>query len=188
VESFAATAGEATQANNARVQSVLAALRQQNIPAERIRTVGFELFPEYARERPLDQEQQPRVIGYRARNTLRVQVEPLARAGAVIDAAIGAGANRVAGLNFELADPEEARSTALREAVRRARAEAETIAAAMGETLGPVQDVSTTGLVPIPTPVPMARAVAMEQIAVPIEPGRLEITAHVTVVYRLGPP
>jgi uncharacterized protein YggE len=95
----------------------------------------------------------------------------------------------VAGLNFELRDPEAARLDALRDAMTSARREAEALAAAAGQTVGPTLSIQTSGGGRFPPPMPMYRGVAMDmaQATTPIEPGTLTVTASVVVIYRIVP-
>jgi uncharacterized protein len=78
-------------------------------------------------------------------NQVMVRLDDMELVGRVVDAAVGAGANRVTGISFELSDPRTAYHEALRLAVARARAEAEVLADALGEPLGAVMQVSTGG-------------------------------------------
>ncbi|HWV58634.1 MAG TPA: SIMPL domain-containing protein [Longimicrobiales bacterium] len=188
VETVAVTADAATDANSRRMEAVFAALRALGLGPDQLRTTGFELYPEYARDRPVDQPE-PRIVGYRARNSIQATVDDVTRVGEVLDAAISAGADRVMSLWFELQDPAAARADALRDAVAKARAEAEAIAGALGEPLGPVLDISTTGATPVRAPMPLAAARDMAYAeAVPVEPGELDISAFVTAVFRIGNP
>jgi uncharacterized protein YggE len=106
--------------------------------------------------------------------------------GAVIDAAIGSGANRVANIRFQLRDPHAAHVEAAAIAMRHARRQAEAIAAAAGEQLGPAMSITTTAFMPQP-PLPFPRAdMAMAvEAATPVEGGTLTVMANVHVVYRL---
>lgn len=191
VENMAQTADAAAQANAQTMERVIAALRRLGLERDQIRTVSYQLHPEYARDEPRPgQQYEPRIVGYRAMNMVRVTLNDIRRVGEVIDAAISAGANRVTGLNFQLRDPERARVDALALAVQNARAEAQALAAALGETLGPALDVSTTGMIPRPVPYMMDAIAARAEIATmppPIEPGTLRVEATVTIVYRLLP-
>jgi hypothetical protein len=187
VESEAPTAAEAGRANAERMEALLTALRGMQIAESDIRTVSYDLSPIYQRPEPRDTVT-PRIVAYRARNMVQVEVDTVARAGPVIDGAIEAGANRVAGLNFKLRDPEAARLEALEDALGSARREAEALARAAGVTLGPVVSIQTSGGGRFPPPMPMYRGVAMEaaQADTPIEGGTLSVSAHVIVVYRIG--
>ena len=57
------------------------------------------------------------IEGYRALNNISVTVKDVSAAGSLIDIAVGAGANRVASLSFQVSDPGPARLQALRDAV-----------------------------------------------------------------------
>jgi uncharacterized protein len=190
VETFEPNAGEAAGRNAERMDALFAALRDAGIPEDRMRTTSYQIHPEYARQPPGQEQQEPRIVGYRAINMVEVRIEPVDRVGAVIDRAIGSGANRVAGISFGLRDPREARRAAIGEAVSDARAEAEALAAAIGEPLGPILDIRTVGA-------PSPRIEAVRELAAPasfdamqaptpIEPGTMRVTANVTIVYRLG--
>lgn len=188
VESEAAEAQAASSANAETIGRVIAALRQTGLTGPAVRTLSVRLMPVYAPASP-DRQQAPRIVAYRAINTVQVTIDSIPRVGPVIDAAIGAGANRVAGLSFELRDPESARLEALDSAVARARREAETVARAAGHRLGPPVEIRVGPGGEPPRPMMYAeRAVAMAQAAdTPVEEGTLEITATVHVVFRLIP-
>ena len=189
VESEAQNARDAAQANAARMTQLVAALRRAGVAERNIRTISYELRPEYTRatERTNDP---PRIAGYRAVNMVQVTVDTVARMGGIIDVAIGSGANRVANISFRLRDPHAAHIEAAAIAMRNARREAEAIAEAAGERLGPALNITTGGYSPPMPPMPMyARAeMDMAQAPTPVESGTLTIMAHVNVVYQLAGP
>lgn len=188
VESEAANARAAAEANANRMSQLMTALRRAGIPDRNIRTVSYELRPEY-RGPTRDSNEPPRIVAYRAINMVQVTVDSVPRMGAIIDAAIGNGANRVANIRFQLRDPRAAYTEAVTLAMRNARREAELVAQAAGETLGPAMSINTGGFSPPPSPpMPMYRSMDMAvQEAAPtsIEGGTLSVTASVHVVYRL---
>lgn len=185
VESEAATARAAAEANATRMTQLVGALRSAGVAERRIRTVSYELRPEYARE-PRDREP-PRIVSYRAINMVQVTVDTVARMGGIIDTAIGSGANRVTSIELQLRDRHAAHLEAVAQAMRNARREAEAVAAAAGERLGPPLNINTGGYMPPPPrPMAMARADMMQmEAATPIEGGTLTVTANVNVMYRL---
>jgi uncharacterized protein len=185
VESEAPTARAAAEMNASRMTELVAALRRAGVAERSIRTVSYELRPEYARE---DRGREPpRIVAYRAVNMVQVTTDTVARLGGLIDAAIGSGANRVTSIQFRLRDRQAAHLEAVAVAVRNARREAEALAAAAGERLGPVMNIGSGGFAPVPPPMPYARADVMEMAmaATPIEGGTLSVTASVNVTYRL---
>lgn len=189
VESRATAAQEAAQTNARKMDAIHAVLRRMNIAPPKVQTVSYELQPVYSQPTERTQgEFVPRVIGYVSVNLVRVEIDSVARVGGAIDAAIAAGANRIANLSFELRDPESARLDALRSAVQKARAEAEAIAAAAGQRLGnPLSINSSSSWQPIPV---YRRNVEMAMAAsagppTPVEGGNLSITAVVNMNYEL---
>jgi uncharacterized protein len=189
VESEAREARAAADANAARMTELMAALRRAGVHPRNIRTVSYELRPEY--ERQVEQRSEPpRIAGYRAINMVQVTVDTVSAMGRVIDAAIGSGANRVTNISFRLRDPHAAHIEAAQIAMRNARREAEAIAEAAGERLGPALNISTGGYHAPPPPMPMyARAeMDMAMAQTPVETGTLTVVATVNVVYTLAGP
>lgn len=188
VESHATTAQDAAQTNARKMDAVHAALRKLGIVAPHVQTVSYGLQPDYQQPDPRSPNPNtPRIVGYGAQNTVRVEVDSLTLVGPIIDATIAAGANRVDNLSWELRDPESARLEALRMAVEHAHAEADVVASAAGQKLGLPQSISTSGAYP-PPPMPMYRvsmAAAEAAAPTPIEAGNLTITANVSISYLL---
>jgi uncharacterized protein YggE len=187
VESEGPTAREASQANATLMEAVVAAIRAAGIPARNIRTTSYQLNPVYSRP-PANEGGTPRISGYRAMNMVNVTVDSLARVGPVIDAAIDAGANRVHHLSFELRDQDAARREAIERAVAVARAEAEAVAAAAGQRLGEPLTITTSTMLPPPSPrmpYAMDMVAAEARAQTPVEAGTLEVQATVNIVYKL---
>jgi len=190
VESRATTAQAAATANATKMDAIYAALRRMNIVPPKVATISYELQPQYNQpDQRNGGEYVPRIIGYVAVNMVRVEVDSVPRTGSVLDAVIGAGANRIANLSFELKDMESARLEALRIAVQRARAEAEVVAEAAGQKLGSPQSISSSSQW---QPQPMYRrdvmAVEVGMAApppTPVEAGNLTIQASVSINYLL---
>ncbi len=98
-ESRAKTPAEVQKLNADAMSSVLQKLKGLGLPAEAIRTAGYELRPEFdfANNRQT-------LRGYMARNAVEVRVDDLPRLGEVLDVAVGAGATSVSGIRFDLKD------------------------------------------------------------------------------------
>lgn len=120
--------------------------------------------------------------GFAASNVVSATVD-VERAGAVIDAAVDAGANQVNGPMMSVADQGKLYRQALKAAVADARLSAETLAAAAGRSLGKVTSVVESGGA---TPVPMFAKTAASDAGTPIEAGTQQTTASVTVTFALG--
>jgi len=187
VETTATTARAASEQNARLMEAIVRALVAAGVPRAGIETRNFSVMPEYAR--PAIPESEPRIRGYRVSNVVSARADDVARVGALIDAALAAGANRVHGVRFGFRDPETLRAQALRNAVERGRAEAQTIAAALGVTLGSVLDASTS-VEPfrpyiVATGDFAARGVEMAAPATPVEPGEQSVRALVTLVFGI---
>ena len=182
VETEAETAREASRENAERMDEVLAAFRDTDLPGLEIETRGYSLQPRYRRP---DATGTREIDGFTARNLIEVTIDEPTSAGALIDAGIGAGANRVASLGFMASDTDEARLQALRNAVGNAREEAEAIAEALGMRLGrPLEVTGGADRTPAPMAVRM-EAAAFQDVSTPVEPGSQTVSASVTIRYAL---
>lgn len=183
VQTRAATAAQAGADNARKTRAVIDAVKARDVPAEQIATSDYNLYPEYDhRGPPRGGAPTPRVIGYVATNTVRVEVRRLDQVGAIIDAALAAGANMVNTIQFLASNVDAARRAALAEAVGRARADAEAVAKAAGGSLGSLLELNTQG-----SPVrPLMRAARLElqsggaDMQTPIEPGQQTLTVWVS--------
>jgi len=179
---------EAQKQLNQIMQRVVKDIKALGIADEKIRTDRLSLYPVYSNPgRKTDQEPEaPRIVGYRAANTVRVQVDDLERVGSVIDAGITAGANQLASLSFELRDDGKYRQEALKLAAQEARVKAEAIAAAMSLQLGEIVEIREEGT---RMPYPTERKYASPASAgTPIQPGQIEVSAGVSIRFKLNPP
>jgi hypothetical protein len=178
---------EDAAAENAReVDKVLAAVRKVAGSTAVLKTISYSLNPTY-QYHPNGGE--PTLTGYNAVNVVQVTLDELARIGAVIDSATQAGANQVQGIQFTLRDAESVRADALREAARKARAEAQVLADALGLKVLRVLSVeeSSPRVVPVRAYDRMFRASAAAATPTPVESGTLDVTADVVLTVEVGP-
>ena len=170
------------------MQRVIKDIKAQGIPEDKIRTVGLSLNPVYSHPAPKagQEPEAPRIVAYRAANTVRVQVDDLERVGGVIDAGIAAGANQLNSLAFDLRDDLKYRKQALQLAAQEARIKAEAIASALNLQLGEVLEIREEGA---PAHYPVERRMAAPSAAgTPIQPGQVQVNASVNLRLRLiGP-
>jgi uncharacterized protein len=135
VEVTGANASDVGQDVARLVTRVRRALEKAGVVAEAIQNAGYSLRNEPHRT---EQKDKPFFVG---RHSLSVRVGDVSKAGAVIDAALEAGASEVADVAFHPADEAQAKNKALAAAVRSARAHAEAIAAAAGGRLGELIEI-----------------------------------------------
>lgn len=182
-----ATNAQAAGAQNAKQTSdVLAELKKLLPGSADIRTVNYSIYPNYTQPK---EGRSPVISGYNANNTVEVRIDDLSLVGKVIDAATQSGANKVNGIQFTLKDEEKSRTEALGEAAKEARANAESLAKALGMQVKRILRVEEAGSSPI---VPlqrmeMARMAAADAMLTPIESGTIQVRASVRVVGELGP-
>ncbi|MBV6520013.1 MAG: hypothetical protein MNPFHGCM_00117 [Gemmatimonadaceae bacterium] len=173
VETRAPTAA-AAGAENARLQrAVTDALRGRIASSDRLSTAGYSVSTDDRYE-----DGQRRVTGYIARNTVVLETRSIERVGAYIDLALSSGSNLVSGLRFWASAADKARREALADAVKRARADAEAIAAAAGGSLGQLLEVQSSS----PGGPIIMEAMAMRSAATetPISPSEQTVSATVS--------
>jgi len=173
VRTDAASAAAALSANATKMNAVVAALKAAS--GEEIQTQEVSLYP--------STDPQGKVTGYTAQNTVSAKAK-IADAGALVDAAVGAGANTVDGPSLTLSDQDALYRDALKKAVSDARAKALALADAGGFGVGPVSTVveqSAAGQPVFARPV----ALAAKDASTPIEPGTADVTADVTVTFTI---
>src|SRR5581483_5695368 len=119
-------------------------------PKRNIHTSQLSLYPITANPRPGEENQPPRIVAFRAQNTVTVRIEDLSLVSRVIDASVGAGGNTIEGIDFGLKDETPARLQALRQGVAEARRKAEAMAGALGVRLVRVQDAEEGGVRVVP--------------------------------------
>jgi uncharacterized protein YggE len=146
-----------------------------------IQTSNFSIFPRQ------DYGPEGQIVGitYVVDNTVAVTVRDLGSIGAVLDAAIQAGANSISGIRFDVEDREAAQQQAMVAAVENARERAEVLAGAANVELGAVMSIQSYmgGGTPIPFEANMVMADAA--MGVPVSPGEMQITVDVSVIYEI---
>ena len=178
-------ASAAMRENARTVRAVIDALEAAGIAASDRRTTTLQLFPLHAQTPNPNSGDENRVVGYRSENGLHVTLRDPDRLGAVLDAAIAAGANRISRIHFSLDDP-TAVDAARRAAFADARRQAILYAQVAGGSLGSVLAVREGP--PLDRPFMAANAdlaAARFETSTPIEEGLITVARRVTVVFSL---
>jgi uncharacterized protein YggE len=171
VQSPAKTAAAALAANAKAAASVGAALKRAGIAAADLQTAQVSLDPR-------NTDDGSAIAGYTASTTVTAQLRDLGRAGAVVDAAVAAGADSFSGPALSTADTAALYAKALQAAIADARAKAQVVADAAHLSLGRIASVEEGSS----SPQPFASASAKDA-GIAIEPGTQEIDASVTVTF-----
>ena len=172
VSSRAATAKAALAQNATAAAAVIAALKNAGVAAEDLQTSQVSLSPQTNQDGTT-------IIGYIASNSVNAKAT-IAKAGAVVDAAVGAGADGVSGPMLSRSDSDALYRDALKSAVADAKLKAQALADAAGLSLAGVQTVVEGSQAPTPI---MYAGKADSAAGVPIEPGTQTVDATVTVTY-----
>lgn len=174
VESQGQTAKAALAANAAEMRRVLAALRAAG--GTDLKTQSVSLSPRY--------NERNEVQAFVATNTVSATIKEIAKAGALIDAAVNAGANQVYGPSLSRGDQSGLYRDALKAAVADARASAQALASASNLSLGRITAIVEGG--GAPQPIPFAAEKAMDAGSTPVEPGTQQLSAVVTVTFSVS--
>ena len=176
VSTTAPTAKTAIGGNATRMNRLIAALKAAGIKPADIQTAEISLSPN-------TNENGSKVLSFTASNSVTVKTKQIAKAGAIVDAAVAAGANLVSGPSLGPSDQRALQRHALQAAVADARGRALAIAQAAHVRLGAVVTVNETSSTPIQfAPTPKAAAASG---ATPVEPGSVQVEEDVTVTFAI---
>lgn len=185
VQTRAATAAQAASENATKQEAVLAALRRLGLTNDELSTVEYNVYPEMRYNR---EGEEPKIVGYTVQNSIRADVRRIDQIGAVLDAALGAGANAINSLTFHASNIEAVRRQAIAQAMENARADAEVLARAAGGTLGRLIEASTVEVaIPIMRQSLARMDAAQAAPPTPIQPGEQEVSASVTAMWEFLP-
>lgn len=168
--------------------AILSAVAGLGVERSAIQTSQLYLTPVYEQGGPRQQvPTEPRIIAYRASNTVSIRLDDLTKIGPVIDAGIDSGSNQVEGVSFQLRDDREARQEAMRRAVEEARGKARAMADALEVSLGAVLEAQEGGYSIDRPQFAQTRMMAMESSMAdtPVAPGQVTVSASVTLRYRI---
>lgn len=186
VETVDASVRVATDQASATMTRIMTALEKAGVAAKDMQTSGFSIWAErdYGPERTLEDETR-----YRVNNTLNIVIRDLDTVGAVIDAAIEAGANAIHGVSFSIAEPQPLEADARAKAIENARAKAAELATLNNVQVGEVISVSEVvgsggGYLNSNFAYMEAAKVGLGGGA-PISPGELELSMRLQVVYAI---
>lgn len=175
VQTKGATAAAALSRNATDTKAVIAAVEGAGVAAANIQTTQVSLNPVMSNDGTS-------IVGYTAFDSIAVTKLAIAKAGSVVDAAVGAGANGVSGPSLSLSSQEALYDNALKTAVAQAKTKAQALAEAAGRTLGGVVSIVEGGG---QVPLPFAVGAAPKE-STPIQPGTEDVQATVAVTYGLS--
>ncbi len=178
-----ATAQEAMAQNATRMTAMIAALKKAGVADKDMQTSGLSLQPQYV----YNNNESPKLSGYQANNTVNVTVRKLETLGTVLDTLASKGASNLNGPNFAVDEPDPVLDDARTKAVQKAMKRAELYARAAGMRVKKIVAITEGGSIQQP-PMPYQQSMmAQTKMAsdTPIAPGRVGISASVTMTFEL---
>jgi uncharacterized protein YggE len=175
----------AQAANAEQMTKVIDALVTAGFPKDALKTTGYTIYPVYDDySKPLLEQ---KIRTYRVTNTLTVTLHDVNRTGEVIDIAVANGVNQASSIQFMLSDEQAQvlRTEALKKAVLRARADADTVASALGTSIMDVQSVDiSSGYAPVLFENYQYQSDSTKSSSpTPVQPGDVTVNAQVTITY-----
>jgi uncharacterized protein len=174
--------------NSLKMNKVIDALVGSGIPRDALKTTGYNIYPVYEESTGI---LSPKIKTYQVTNTLTVTLHDVSKTGEVIDIAVANGINQATSIQFMLSEQQQQvlRTEALKEAVDRARSDADTVAAAMGTAVTGVKNADiSAGYSPVYFQNYQYDTVGASMKSVsptPVQPGDITVTATVTVTYNI---
>jgi uncharacterized protein YggE len=182
VEVFDLSLANAQAEASRRMDAVVNRLKASGIAETDIRTVSFNVNPLY------DQRDQTTstLRGYQVQNLVEIKTGNVTGLGPLLDDSVAAGATRVFGIRFEADNMEALKSQARDQAMQNARNKAEQLARDAGVALGrPVRIEEADTSTPIVRQAVPAAAMSAPAPNTPIQPGELQVTTNVHVVWAI---
>lgn len=193
-ESHAPTASAALAANKVKTEHLVEAIRAAGIAPKDVQTQGVSVRADYQFETVNGQGRQ-RLAGYVASNNVSIKTRQIDRLVGLLDTLTAAGATKIYGPSFSIADPAPLRAEARKRAMARGEAEASEYARNAGfrgvQLLTVEEGVSYRA-----TDVTIAERDMLPVVAAPapppppppgggIEPGQIETGVVLTLQYRM---
>jgi uncharacterized protein YggE len=159
-----------------RAQKVIDALHDAGVSDDDIQTADLSVQPVF--------DDDGRVTGYEASNTVSVRIRDLGQAGAIVDAAAAKAGDdiRVQGITFSIDDDSALLAAARTKATKRARAQAEQLASGADVEVGEVRSITESTA---STPIAYSGDAAAKAASTPVMAGSETLTVQATVVFAI---
>lgn len=183
VETTGDDVSTAINAANQQISAITEAVVNAGVAREKIQTQQVTLTPDYSNPVPGGSSQ---ISGYRATNSLRVDITDLTKASSVLEVAVEAGGNatRISNVSFVIDDDSELVVNAREQAFKDARDRANQYAGLSGDELGKVLTIDETSSGQQVQVTEQQRS-TIDSSAVPLEPGQQTVSFSVTVKWQL---
>ncbi|QLL24488.1 DUF541 domain-containing protein [Actinobacteria bacterium IMCC26103] len=162
--------------------AVRAALTKSGITKGDIATASITVYPEYN----YTQDKGSVLVGYRGSQSFLVTIKNAENAGAVVDAVVAAGGDdlQIQGVTPFVLDSSNATESARANAVKNAKAKANSYAKLLGTKLGRVNYLVENSS-PVNYPPMMAMAKSADSSATVVDLGQQDVTVSITIQWAL---
>jgi uncharacterized protein YggE len=190
IDTQAKIAKDAISTNAKMMNTVVDAIQNIGITKDEISTAGFSIYPVYNDTVPDPATGIHKSVpaGYQTSNTLYVKTTKLSLAGSIIDAAVGAGANRVDNISFSLS-PDKQQSmqdSLLGQAVLNAQSRAEKVLDPLGQKIIGVKMVNLSEFNTAPVPMYYGAMSMAADKPTPVFTANQQVTTTVDVTFLIG--
>jgi len=173
--------------NTEKMNTTIDFIKSQGIETKDIKTVNYNLAPQYDYGTKNFPVLRPEIVGYTLTQTVLVKIRDLSKVAPILGGLPGQGINQIESVSFDIDDPDRYLNEARREAFLKARAKAEVMAEQNGVRIRRVVTFSENQGGPIPY---FERSLgvggAPDVLPAPqIEPGTQEVTVQVSVTYEI---
>lgn len=179
--------------NNQRMQEAVAFVKNQGVDEDDIRTVRYNLNPEYDYtwcKKPGDKPYPscpPKIIGYKLDQGIEVKIRDFDKIDTIVGGLSEKGVNKISNVSFVIDDTEDYKNEARILALEKVEERAKLLARKSSIKLGKIIDISEgPGIYPVyREPKMESVGISSDEVEAPIEPGTQEITVTLTVTYKL---
>lgn len=172
---------KAQSRNREIMNALIEALKAAGLKDGDIETVNYSVYPTYDYTSGTG-----KISGYEVSNMIRLTIKDIDKVGDYIDVAAANGANENYSINFDLENAAPYYNEALADAMTKAKGKADAIAQAGGYQITGTLEITESQARYSPDYREYAPASAADEAApTPVSAGLLEITANVTVIYRI---
>lgn len=182
----AKTSKEAQDSNSKKSSAVTDFLKKQGVDEKDIKTVGYNLSPQYDYS-PLS-SRRPGITGYQVRQSVEIKIRNLDKVSSILDGVVTAGANEVGQLTFTVDNMEKVRTEAREKAIAEAKSKAKELRKQLGIELGKIVNFSESGdrqVMPMYADMKYGVGGAAEASSPSISTGENEIVVNVSLTYQI---
>jgi uncharacterized protein len=175
----------AVSKNNSQTQALVDALKKAGIDAKDIQTSNFSVYSNNSGIDKVTGQVIPNQTQYSVDNTVYITIRDLTKLGSLLSTAVGAGANSINSISFDVADKTAAMVQARQKAMTNASNLATELAKTAGVKLGEIQSVAYSDNSPVQYYGMGGGGAAAPNASVPIQPGQTQISVTVSVTYTI---